>query len=137
MVDGNGALALAAMVGIVSPLLSGPEQGVLTTLLDGQAKFSFPAGHTISVLAWKLACRASNVDIKSHSCDLTFGSHDVALTGRKAHELFSTLAEIGAPPDGAAGSIFEAVSNLKCTINPNEVIQNSGGGAHCDYAPPN
>jgi hypothetical protein len=29
------------------------------------------------------------------------------------------------------------VSNLKCTIDPGEVKQNSGGGANCDYAQPN
>jgi hypothetical protein len=46
------------------------------------------------------------------------------------------LSEIGVPADGAAGSTFEAVSNLKCTIDPNQVKQKSGGGAHCDYAPP-
>jgi hypothetical protein len=40
-------------------------------------------------------------------------------------------------PDGAAGSIFEALSNLKCTIDPNEVKQKSGGGAECQYAPAN
>jgi hypothetical protein len=136
-VDGSGALALAALVGTVSPLLSGSEKGVLRQLLDGQAKFAFPTGKTISVQARKLTCRASNVDIKSHSCALTFGSHDVALSGRRAHELYATLAEIGVPPDGAAGSIFEAVSNLKCMIDPGEVKQNSGGGAHCDYAQPN
>jgi hypothetical protein len=136
-VDGSGALALAALVGGNSPLLSAPEKDVLTKFLDGQANVSFPAGQTISVMAQKLSCRASNVDITSHSCALTFGSKDVTLKGRRAHELFATLAEIGVSPDGAAGSVFEAVAKLKCTIDPNEVKQNSGGGAHCDYAPPN
>src|SRR5438105_3577295 len=36
-------------------------------------------------------------------------SHD---TGRKAHELYPTLAEVEVPPDGAVGSGFEAVSDL-------------------------
>jgi hypothetical protein len=135
--DGSGALALAALVGENSPLLSAPEKSGLTKFLDGQANVNFPAGQTISVAAEKLTCRASNVDITSHSCELTFGGKNVALKGRRAHELFATLAEIGVPPDGAAGSIFEAVSNLECTIDPNEVKQNSGGGAHCKYAPPN
>ena len=134
-VDGNGALALAALVGKDSPLLSAPKKRVLTKLLDGHANFSFPKGHTISVVAKKLSCRASNVDIKSHSCELKFGSQSVALRGRGAHGLFATVAEIGVPPDGAAGSIFEAVSNLHCTINPNAVKRNSGGGAHCRYTP--
>jgi hypothetical protein len=136
-VNGSGALALAALVGNVSPLVSKSQKDVLAKLLDGQANFNFPADETISVVAQKLTCRASNVDIKSHSCDLTFGSQSAALTGRRAHELFATLAEVRVPPDGAAGSIFEAVSSFKCTIDPNEVKQNSGGGAECQYAPPN
>jgi hypothetical protein len=50
----------------------------------------------------------------------------------------ATLAEIGVEPDGAAGSTFESVSNLKCTIDPNEVKQKAGGGgAECQYAPAN
>ena len=101
---------------------------MLRQLLDGRAKFAFPAGKTICVQAGKLTCRASNVDLKSYSC---------ALKGRRAHELYATLAEIGVAPDGAAGSTFEAVSNLKCTIDPGAVKQSSGGGANCDYAQPN
>jgi len=46
---------------------------------------------------------------------------------------------VGSPhirsPDGAAGSIFEAVSKLSCSIDQNEVKQACGGGAHRDYAP--
>ena len=42
-------------------------------------------------------------------------------------------AEIGVQPDGAAGSLL----NLKCTIDPNELKQKSGGGAKCQYAPAN
>jgi hypothetical protein len=106
-------------------------------LLDGKIDFSFPAGKTITVVAEKVTCRAGNVDIASHSCDLSFGGQVVSLTGRSAHELFATLEENGVEPDGAAGSIFEAVSNLKCTIDPNEVKQRAGGGAECQYAPAN
>ena len=135
-VNGNGALALAALVGEVSPFVSAPNKRVLAKLLDGDANFSFPSGHTISVVTEMLSCRASNVDIKSHSCELKFEKHNVVLRGRRAHELFATVAEVGVPPEGAAGSIFEAVSNLRCTIDPNEVKQNSGGGAQCNYASP-
>lgn len=135
-VNGNGALALAALVGEVSPYVSTPKKRVLSKLLDGHSNFSFPSGHKISVVAKKLNCRASNVDIKSHSCELKFGAHNVALRGRRAHEVFATMAEIGVPSEGAAGSIYQALSNLHCTIDPNEVKQNSGGGAHCSYAPP-
>jgi hypothetical protein len=136
-VDGSGALALAALVGGVSPLLGEPEKAALTKLLNGQANFQFPPGKKIVVQAEKVACKSSNVDIKAHSCDLTFGKQNVAMAGRAAHELYATLIEIGVQPDAGAGSVFEALSNLKCTIDPNEVIQNAGGGAHCQYFPPN
>ena len=119
-VNGSGALALAALVGNVGPDLGAVEKSALLKLLDGKIDFSFPAGKTISV-----------------SCDLTFGGQVVNLKGRSAHELFATLAEIGIQPDGAARSIFEALSNLKCTVDPNEVKQKSGGGAECQYAPAN
>jgi len=133
--DGNGALALAAIVGNASPLVSVAQKRMLAMLLDSQAKFGFPSRQTISVAAEKLSCRTSNVDITSHSCEMKFGSHTIVLHGRRAHELFATIAEIGVPAEGAAGSIFEAVSNLNCTINPREVKENSGGGAHCQYDP--
>ena len=123
------------LVGNVSPSLSAVEKSGLMKLLDGKADFSFPAGKTITVVAEKVTCRAGNVDIASHSCDLSFGGQVVSLTGRSAHELFATLEENGVEPNGATGSIFEAVSNLKCTIDPNEVKQRAGGGAECQYAP--
>jgi hypothetical protein len=136
-VDGSGALALAVLVGQNSPLLGPPTKELLAKFLDGETKVSSPAGQTIAVKVDKLTCKASNVDITLHSCQLVFGSRTATLAGRRAHELFATLAEIGVPSDGAAGSSFEAVSNLVCTIDANEVKQMSGGGAHCDYAPPN
>jgi hypothetical protein len=135
--DGSGALALAGLLGTVSPLLGAQEKDVLNKLLDGQADFNFPKGETISVEAAKVTCKASNVDIKSHSCDLSFGKQDVALKGRAALELYATLIEVGVPPDAGAGSVFEAIGKLDCKIDPNEVIENAGGGAHCQYAAPN
>ena len=45
-------------------------------------------------------------------------------------------SDLGVPPDAGAGSVFEAVSKLDCKIDPNAVIANAGGGAHCDYAAP-
>jgi hypothetical protein len=135
--SGSGALALAALVGDVSPTLGAAEKDALMQLLAGNTDFSFPAGKTITVVSEKVTCRAGNVDIASHSCDLSFGGQVASLTGRSAHELFATLEENGVEPDGAAGSIFEAVTNLKCTIDPNEVKQRAGGGAECQYAPAN
>jgi len=55
--------------------------------------------------------------------------------GRKAHELFATIAEVGVPSDGAAGTIYESLSHLACTINPAEIKQKAGGGAECKFDP--
>jgi hypothetical protein len=87
------------------------------------ANVRYAPNKKITLTAGGVNCRASNVDITLHSCDLTFEAKKVATHGRKAHELYATLAEMGVPPDGAAGSIFEAVSNLDCTIDPGEVKQ--------------
>lgn len=135
--DGNGALALAALVAENSPLLGATDKAVLAKFLNGQTNVAYPAGETTLVSADKITCRASNVDITEHSCDLAFGKKTVMLMGRRAHELYTTLAEIGVQVEGAAGSSFAALSNLKCAIDPSEVQDKSGGGAHCDYSPPN
>jgi hypothetical protein len=136
-VDGSGALALAALVAENSPLLGTADKAALAAFLDGKTNVDYPAGKTIAVTADKVTCRASNVDIAAHSCELTFGAKTVTLSGRRAHELYATLAEIGVPPDGAAGSVFEAVSGLNCAVAPSEVKEKAGGGAHCGYSPPN
>jgi hypothetical protein len=135
--NGSGALALAAVVGNISPDLGVVEKSGPMKLLDGNTDFSFPAGKTITVAAQKVTCRAGNLDITSHSCHLTFGGQVVNLKGRSAREIYATLAEIGVSPDGAAGSVYEVMSNLTCMINPNQVKQKSGGGAECQYAPAN
>jgi hypothetical protein len=133
--DGSGAYALAALVGENSPLVGPPAKKLLAKFLDGKTKVS-STGQIISVNVDKLICKASNVDITLHSCDLVFGTRTATLTGRAAHELYATLIEIGVPPDAGAGSVFEAVSKLDCKIDPNAVIANAGGGARCDYAAP-
>jgi hypothetical protein len=135
--DGSGALALAAIVAENSPLLGATDKAVMAKFLNGQTDVAYPAGETTLISADKVTCRMSNVDFTAHSCDLIFGKKTVMLMGRRAHELYSTLAEIGVPADGAAGSTFEAVANLKCAITPSEVKQKAGGGAHCNYSPPN
>lgn len=129
--SGSAALALAALVGINSPLLDAKDKETLGKLLDGVT--DIPAGRSISVLAESLTCRASNIAIAEHSCELKFGSSAVALTGRKAHELFATLIETGIEPEGAAGSVYAAATKLDCSIDPAELKQNSGGGASCRY----
>jgi hypothetical protein len=49
--------------------------------------------------------------------------------------LYATIAVAGVPPDGAAGSTFEALSHLDCSINPNVIKQKAGGGATCNFDP--
>jgi hypothetical protein len=133
--SGNGALALAGLIAESSPLVPQAQKRVMAYLLNGNLAFNFPAGQKIKIAADKVVCRASNVDISAHSCALTFGSKTINLKGRRAHELFATVGEVGVPPDGAAGSVFEALSHLDCTIDPNEIKQKAGGGASCSFDP--
>ena len=83
----------------------------------------------ISVTADKIVCRVSNVDITARSCELTFKGAKQTITGRRASEIFATEAMAGVPPDGAAGSVFESLSKLNCTLDPAEIRKKAGGGA--------
>jgi hypothetical protein len=112
------ALALAALVAEHSSNVTAGNKSVLEKFLNGQTNVTYSPNKKITVAASAVTCRASNVDITQHGCDLTFGAKKVATHGRKAHELYATLAEVRVPPDGAVGSIFEAVPNLDCTIDP-------------------
>ncbi|MGP0092884.1 MAG: hypothetical protein ACLPKB_23520 [Xanthobacteraceae bacterium] len=132
---GNSALALAALIAERSPLVRPAEKRVIARLLDGRLDFDFAAGKTISVQADAVVCRVSNVDITSRRCTLTFRAGKIELKGRKAHELFTTVAEAGVPPDGAAGTIYESLSHLSCSIAPNEIKEKAGGGAECKFDP--
>ena len=131
--SGNSALALAALVSERSPLVAPPEKFLLQQYLSGRADAPHRRGAAIAVVADSVQCRASNVDITAHSCDLTFRGVHVRFDGRAAHELYATLAGAGVEPDGAAGSIYEAVTNLNCRITPDEVAARAGGGAQCRF----
>jgi hypothetical protein len=131
--SGNSALALAALVGAQSPAQTLKERKALANMLDGRLNFPFPPNQKIDVKADKVTCRASNVDISAHSCELTFGAKTRTLSGRAAHELYATLIESGVPSDGAAGSLFESLTALSCTIDPSAVKQKAGGGADCTF----
>ena len=48
-----------------------------------------------------------------------------------------TLALAGVPSDGAAGSIFESLSKLSCTLDPKAIKDKAGGGADCSFEPGN
>ena len=54
----------------------------------------------------------------TRSCQLTVGGRTKTLTGEAANALYATLAAAGVPSDGAAGSIFESVQGLACTLTP-------------------
>jgi hypothetical protein len=131
--SGHAALALAALVASRSPVLPDHERSVMARLFEGDLKVSFPAGATLSVRADAVACQAGDVDITAFACTLTFGAQSVSLKGRKAHELFATLVEAGAPADGAAGTIHAGLSHLDCAIDPNAIKQKAGGGATCSF----
>jgi hypothetical protein len=131
--SGASALALAALVGSHSPALKGRERQALADMLNGDLAFSLPPGASIAVDADSVSCRASNVDISAHSCTLKFGGAPLTLNGRAAHELYATLVENGVVSEGAAGSVFAAVSHLSCKIDPTTVKQKSGGGADCVF----
>ncbi len=131
--SGNAALALAALVGAQSPTQTLKERKALANMLDGRLAFPFPPNQKIAVKADKVTCRASNVDISAHSCELTFGAKTRKLDGRAAHELYATVIESGVPSDGAAGSLFESLTALSCTVDPGEVKQKGGGGAACTF----
>ena len=132
-VNGPGALALAAVVAPRSPTLGGQDRAVLARLFGGRTNFRYPANRTFLVSADKVDCRVSNVDIIERSCELAFGTRSRTISGRDANELFATLAMVGVPSEGAAGSIHEGVMQLLCTIDPNAIKQKDGSGATCKF----
>jgi hypothetical protein len=93
------------------------------------------ATRTITVQADSIVCRTFNVDISAHSCDLACAASKRTLRGRKAHEVFATLVEVGVPSEGAAGTFFESLSDLTCTIDLDEFQKRAGGGAACSFNP--
>jgi len=107
-INGNSGLALAALVAQHSPNVKTSDKRLLEKFLDGRTNVTYASKNKIAVAADIISCKASNVDITLHSCDLSFGEKKVTTTGRKAHELYATLIEAGVPSDGAAGSVFEA-----------------------------
>jgi hypothetical protein len=133
--SGNSALALSALVSEHSRTVRSFDKYTLARLFAGHSNIFYSPGRTITVSADKIVCKTSDVDITVHSCDLSFGRRTITLDGRWAHELYATIFEVGVSPDGAAGTIFEALSQLTCTIDPNVVKQRAGGGADCNFTP--
>ena len=75
----------------------------------------------IAIAADKIVCRTSDVDVTSRSCELTYGDKTRSLTGREANEVYATEAMAGVPSEGAAGSIYEGLSKLTCTLDPEAI----------------
>jgi hypothetical protein len=115
-----------------SSVLGSYGRRVMRGLFDGHS-VRFPPDRKISVTADSIKCRVSGVDLAARSCELAFKGGKRNLTGREANELFATLAAAGVMSEGAAGSIFEGVANLACTIDPNVIRQKDGGGADCTF----
>jgi hypothetical protein len=130
---GPTALALSAVIAQHSPAVRAFDRRVIARLFRGNTRFGFTPNTKISVDADSVVCRISNVDITQRSCELTFGSRKRTLTGREANEVGTTAAAAGVPSEGAAGSSIESISKLRCSIDPNEIMQKAGGGANCNF----
>jgi hypothetical protein len=99
-------------------------------LFNGSAR----AGKKLTVTAESIICRVGNVDITARSCEMTFDKGKRTLKGRQANEVNATLAAAGAVAQGAAGSMIQTVTKLSCTLDPNIIKHNAGGGADCSFA---
>src|ERR1700712_2455834 len=130
-ISGPNALALAGVVALYSPLLSADERETAAALFVGEKDVRY--ARKITITADKITCRVSNVDISARSCELTFNGKKQTITGRRASEIFATEALVGVPSDGAAGSMFETLSNLNCTLDPKAIKQKDGSGASCSF----
>ena len=130
---GRGALALASLVAEQSPTIRARDRTVLRQMFNGRATVDFPTGRKIEVRADSMVCRVGNVDITQHDCTLTFGNRTVRAEGRRAHELYTTLIEVGVRQEGAAGSLHLALSALVCNVDPQVLRQRAGGGAECSF----
>jgi len=129
--NGPAALALAGVVALYSPLLTADEREAVSAFFVGQSGVRY--AKKISVTADKIVCKVSNIDITARSCELTFKGAKQTITGRRASEIFATEAIAGVPADGTAGSVYESLSKLNCTLDPAEIKQKGGGGARCTF----
>jgi len=132
-ISGSTALALAGVIAPLSPTLSGAEKKAVAMLFAANA--DIPYKKPVVVTADKIVCRTGNVDITLRNCEVTFGKKVRTVNGPTANEIYATEALAGIPPDGAAGSNFESLSKLSCTIDPNAIRQKDGSGADCTFQP--
>jgi hypothetical protein len=130
-VSGSTALALAGVIAPLSPLLASAEKKAVAMLFAAYS--DIPYKKPIVVTADRIVCRTGNVDITVRSCEVTFGRKVKTVNGSTANEIFATEALAGVGADGAAGSNFESLSKLSCTIDPNAIRQKDGSGATCTF----
>ena len=128
---GSAGLALAAVVATASPLLRGAERKAIDELFAENSGISYKK--KIVVTADNIVCRTSNVDITLRSCELTFGKTTKTINGRAANELYATQAMAGVPAGAAAGTNYESIARLSCTLDPQAIKQKDGSGANCTY----
>lgn len=133
-VEGPDALALTELVGEQSPTLTKADITLLKGYLDGKAATTHTKGQKVHVTVKSIQCKSSDVDLTERQCELMFGAKRVAVRGRQAEALNATLALIGLPEDGAAGSIYYSLSNLDCTIDADGIKERDGSGAKCTYS---
>jgi hypothetical protein len=134
-VSGATALALAGVIAPLSADLSGAEKKAVAMLFA--ANSDVPYKKAIVVRADRIVCRTGNVDITLRNCEVTFGKKVRTVNGPTANEIFATEALAGVPPDGAAGTNFESLTRLSCTIDPNAIRRKDGSGADCTFQPGN
>jgi hypothetical protein len=129
-VSGQAALALAGVVAPASHLLSTAEKEAVAMLFAANSKIPYKKK---VVTVENIVCRVSSVDITARSCELTLGKTVKTINGRAANEVFATAAMAGLASDGVAGSVFESLSKLSCTLDPQVIQDKTGGGADCSY----
>ncbi|WP_027524963.1 hypothetical protein [Bradyrhizobium sp. Ec3.3] len=134
-ISGSTALALAGVIAPLSPILASGEKKAIAMLFA--ANSDIPYKKPIAVTADRIVCRTGNVDITVRNCEVTFGKKVKTVNGSTANEIYATEALAGVPADGAAGSNFESLSKLSCTIDPNAIRQKDGSGASCTFQPGN
>ncbi len=132
--SGPDALALAELVGEQSPTLPKADKTLLLGYLDGKAATTHTKGQTVHVTVKSIQCKSSDVDLTERQCELMFGTKRVPLRGRQAEALNATLALIGLPEDGAAGSIYYSLDNLDCTVDADAIKERDGSGADCKFS---
>jgi len=132
--SGHAALALAALVGNVSPSLTAAQRLELADFLGSNPAAAHGRAQIV-VTAATVTCGAGNVDITRSFCDISFGAVTKHLTGRTANELYATMAAAGVQGEGAAGTLYEGLTDLRCVLSPSEIANATGGGASCSYKP--